>query len=225
MKCPRCGAQVPSGAKSCGSCGSTFAAGQYCPHCGKVIPKGSQKCPQCGRAIPQPVHSASAQNGGDKKPLTKRWWFWVVCTLLVLGIIGNIGNAMSGRKSGTAPSTASPSPAAAATAGPSPAPTVEPTETPAPTPTSVPTPSQTPVPAPTLEPTPQPTEAPTPKPAPVTSTEEASSSEANTGRAIYITPTGKKYHYDGRCNGGTYTESTLDQALKLGLTPCKKCVQ
>lgn len=42
---------------------------------------------------------------------------------------------------------------------------------------------------------------------------------------IYITPTGRRYHYDGSCNGGTYIPSTLEEALKLGLTPCDKCVR
>jgi len=42
---------------------------------------------------------------------------------------------------------------------------------------------------------------------------------------VYITPTGKRYHYDGSCNGGSYIPSTLEEALKLGLTPCDKCVK
>lgn len=41
---------------------------------------------------------------------------------------------------------------------------------------------------------------------------------------IYITKTGKKYHYDDTCNGGKYYESTLEEALRRGLTPCSKCV-
>lgn len=41
---------------------------------------------------------------------------------------------------------------------------------------------------------------------------------------VYITKTGKRYHYDGTCNGGTYYESTLSEALGKGLTPCEKCV-
>lgn len=44
------------------------------------------------------------------------------------------------------------------------------------------------------------------------------------GRTVYITPTGKRYHYDGNCNGGTYIESTLDEVNRLNLTPCNKCV-
>lgn len=43
-------------------------------------------------------------------------------------------------------------------------------------------------------------------------------------RTIYITRTGKRYHYDSHCNGGTYYASTLEEALSRGLTPCKKCV-
>lgn len=221
MKCPRCGANIPSGAKSCGSCGVQLAAGQYCPHCGKVIPKGSQKCPKCGRTIPQPTGS---QPAGARKPLTKRWWFWAVCTLLVVGILGNLGNALSDRKSRSqGAGRATPPPAA--TAAPSPTPVAEPTASPSPTPEPTaspsPTPSPTPAPQPTEEPTPLPTKAPAPKPpAPDTSAADTPAAE----RKIYITRTGKKYHYDDSCNGGTYIESSLDKAIKLRLTPCKKCV-
>lgn len=49
---------------------------------------------------------------------------------------------------------------------------------------------------------------------------EASESQS---RTVYITPTGKRYHYDNNCNGGTYIPSTMDEALAKGLTPCKKC--
>ncbi len=43
-------------------------------------------------------------------------------------------------------------------------------------------------------------------------------------RTIYMTRTGKKYHFDGTCNGGDYFETTLAQALKIGLEPCDKCI-
>ncbi len=46
----------------------------------------------------------------------------------------------------------------------------------------------------------------------------------NQGRKIYRTPTGKKYHYDNNCNGGTYYETTLEEAINSHLEPCKKCV-
>lgn len=58
--------------------------------------------------------------------------------------------------------------------------------------------------------------------------EEKPITNANTqtdnSRTVYVTPTGKKYHYDNSCNGGSYSASTLDKAISMGLTPCNKCV-
>ena len=42
---------------------------------------------------------------------------------------------------------------------------------------------------------------------------------------VYVTKTGKRYHYDSHCNGGTYYLSTLADAQARGLTPCSKCVK
>lgn len=44
------------------------------------------------------------------------------------------------------------------------------------------------------------------------------------GKHIYVTKTGEKYHYSGTCNGGTYYEATLAEAMGRGLEPCEKCV-
>ncbi|MEG2001247.1 MAG: copper amine oxidase N-terminal domain-containing protein [Evtepia sp.] len=76
-------------------------------------------------------------------------------------------------------------------------------------------PDPVPTPVPTPAPAPQPTPAPPTTPSPTTQDQN---------RIIYITKSGKKYHYDSTCNGGTYFESTLSAALKKGLTPCQKCV-
>lgn len=54
-------------------------------------------------------------------------------------------------------------------------------------------------------------------------TKETTTTE-DTSPTVYITPTGEKYHYDNTCNGGTYKESTLNQAERLHLEPCNKCV-
>ena len=54
--------------------------------------------------------------------------------------------------------------------------------------------------------------------------EKKAQEEAAKPRTIYVTRTGKRYHYDGNCNGGTYYATTLSDALSRGLTPCKKCV-
>lgn len=106
-----------------------------------------------------------------------------------------------------------------------------------------------PSPAPAPDPAPEPSQKPQETQAKATSTpsapeanqtpvqaepqeNEAKQNEQNnqnpnqnsTGKTIYITPTGKRYHYDDNCNGGTYLESTLEEALSLNLTPCSKCV-
>lgn len=43
-------------------------------------------------------------------------------------------------------------------------------------------------------------------------------------RTVYVTKTGKRYHYSSSCNGGNYYPSTLSAAIARGLTPCNKCV-
>lgn len=40
----------------------------------------------------------------------------------------------------------------------------------------------------------------------------------------YITSTGKRWHRDPNCNGGTYWEVPMSSAVGMGLTPCEKCV-
>lgn len=67
---------------------------------------------------------------------------------------------------------------------------------------------------------PNPVSVPTPAPDPAPSETEPDDS----ARTVYVTRTGKKYHYSSTCNGGTYTASTLSRALARGLTPCNKCV-
>ena len=43
-------------------------------------------------------------------------------------------------------------------------------------------------------------------------------------KPVFITATGKRYHYDEHCNGGTYWEVPMSSAIGMGLTPCDKCV-
>lgn len=52
-------------------------------------------------------------------------------------------------------------------------------------------------------------------------TEESADSE----KTVYITRTGKKYHYSLDCSDADFYECTLEQALERGLEPCGKCVQ
>lgn len=69
------------------------------------------------------------------------------------------------------------------------------------------------------EPDPAPVVTPEPEPQPAPAPQQ----NQTNSRTAYITPTGKKYHYDNNCNGGTYIPSTLAEAQAMGLTPCKKC--
>ncbi len=50
-----------------------------------------------------------------------------------------------------------------------------------------------------------------------------SSSGTKTGENVYITPTGKRYHYDPDCGGVNSYKVSLSYAEGLGLTPCQKC--
>lgn len=71
-----------------------------------------------------------------------------------------------------------------------------------------------PVTPPASTPETQPATQPEPDPAPQATPND---------RIVYVTKTGKRYHYDSNCGNGTYYESTLSQAQSRGLTPCKKC--
>lgn len=42
---------------------------------------------------------------------------------------------------------------------------------------------------------------------------------------VYITKTGKKYHYSYDCSETDFYECTLEEALELGLEPCGNCVK
>ena len=58
--------------------------------------------------------------------------------------------------------------------------------------------------------------------------ETVSSVESDTAtqsKTVYRTPTGKRYHLDPECGGKNSTATTLDAAVKQGLTPCKKCAE
>ena len=49
------------------------------------------------------------------------------------------------------------------------------------------------------------------------------SAEKNGGMTVYITPTGKCYHFDADCGGKNSVPTTLDSAVSSGYRPCKKC--
>ncbi len=60
----------------------------------------------------------------------------------------------------------------------------------------------------------------------VDKTAEATKNTNNSKRTtVYITKSGKKYHYANPCGKGTYTAINIDDAIKQGYQPCKKCVK
>ena len=46
--------------------------------------------------------------------------------------------------------------------------------------------------------------------------------QANQNQTVLITETGTKYH-SRECGSGTFSQTTLEQAQDMGLTPCEKC--
>lgn len=56
------------------------------------------------------------------------------------------------------------------------------------------------------------------------STSQTSSNKSN-GQTVYVTPTGKRYHYSPSCGGKNSSATTLSNAKSRGLTPCQKCAK
>lgn len=53
---------------------------------------------------------------------------------------------------------------------------------------------------------------------------ETTSAEQSKNKTVYITKTGKKYHYTYPCGNGIFYECPLQEAKDRGLEPCKRCV-
>ena len=78
VTCSNCGTEFDSKEKRCPSC-RTKNRLKICPTCGGQMAKNAKRCPKCG-----------AKN---RKPIYKRWWFWGVVVLLVLGISELMGDS------------------------------------------------------------------------------------------------------------------------------------
>jgi len=83
MKCPKCGTE--SEAKFCENCGSPMSEADV----------SSQNAPQ--------QNVAAAPVKAKKKPIYKKWWFWVIIAVVAIGIIGNLGgnNDSPSKENGT----------------------------------------------------------------------------------------------------------------------------
>lgn len=71
VTCSNCGTEFDSKEKKCPSCGTKNRL-KICPVCGGQMAKNAKRCPKCG-----------AKN---KRPIYKRWWFWVLIIYLVYRI-------------------------------------------------------------------------------------------------------------------------------------------
>ena len=74
MKCPQCGAQVD---------------GNFCPYCGAASQTETPKTEETLKANTpqQPQNTAKS-----KKPIYKKWWFWVIAAIVIFGMIGKLGS-------------------------------------------------------------------------------------------------------------------------------------
>lgn len=55
-----------------------------CESCGGEIAVSAKSCPQCGAKV--------------NRPVTKKWWFWAIIVVVVLGIIGGVSGSNSESK-------------------------------------------------------------------------------------------------------------------------------
>jgi len=75
IRCPKCGAVNPAGAKFCLSCGSPLTApqpqGVTCPKCGHVNPPGAKFCLNCGTPLTQQQPTVCPKCGAQVPPGAK----------------------------------------------------------------------------------------------------------------------------------------------------------
>lgn len=57
------------------------------------------------------------------------------------------------------------------------------------------------------------------------SRKEESKTEKDKPKVVYITKSGKKYHYSKSCGKRNYKAVSLSEAVKKGYEPCKKCAK
>lgn len=73
MKCKNCGAEI---------------YGNQCSYCGTSIQAGTETTKM----------NVTTKNEKAKKPIYKKWWFWLIVVLIVIGIAGSFGDDTSSQE-------------------------------------------------------------------------------------------------------------------------------
>ncbi|MCH5297620.1 MAG: zinc-ribbon domain-containing protein [Ruminococcus sp.] len=69
----------------------------YCKNCGQQIEDGAKFCDKCGapqdnkgdtQVQPIEFQNQFEQQTKPKKPIHKKWWFWVIIAVVAIGVIG-----------------------------------------------------------------------------------------------------------------------------------------
>ena len=75
MKCTKCGAQIE---------------GDFCPYCGTKAETIETKKVITEQIDNQPIKNVKKESK-PKKPIYKKWWFWVIVAILVINIFNRLG--------------------------------------------------------------------------------------------------------------------------------------
>ena len=116
MKCVKCNSEIESDAQFCPYCGKEVEQVKQCSKCGKPLDEDSDFCPYCGSkqcvatecSRAEEVkrsednctsqektiqHTSSNDSGGSKK------WLWVICSILLIGVLCGGGFYLASNKS------------------------------------------------------------------------------------------------------------------------------
>lgn len=104
IKCKNCGQEIAADSSFCQNCGTKVEveteASKYCTSCGAELPEGTKFCTKCGASVVATVQpegtigkTIKPKKIKTKKPIFKKWWFWLIVVIIFIGIIGSAGGS------------------------------------------------------------------------------------------------------------------------------------